>query len=249
MPLCPYHIWCKMGFIPRFWSWCQNLFLTSGPSLVNICWFPLTLVLFPPVYSLVHLWLALWLSFTSIKISKRCMFFIWRISTCHAFSSCGSKPLIFSFMSQLSFIISTEKGTFYNQWWKMAGLTLLRARGAASGVLDEVDSFAVSEVELSDELLLESSLVGRRVANCRMEDTRSLGSLCSSLWPSWRWRWVRSLVITCDKDIPNACGAFSETIPEKSERAVQTWPGTTHKLVQYSCFCFFDEKLYREISH
>ena len=57
-----------------------------------------------------------------------------------------------------------------------AGLTLLRARGAASGVLGD-DSLAVSDVELSEELLLESSLVeGRLVANCRMDETRSLVS-------------------------------------------------------------------------
>lgn len=121
-----------------------------------------------------------------------------------------------------------------------AVLTLLRARGAASGVLDDVDSFAVSEVELSDELLLESSLVGRRVANCRMEDTRSLGSLCSSLWPSWRWRWVRSLAITCDKDIPNACGAFSETVGGRSERAAESWHGTTQS--------YFGIQVYKEIN-
>lgn len=61
-------------------------------------------------------------------------------------------------------------------------LTLLRARGAASGVLGDVDSLAVSEVELREELLLDSSLlVDLLVANCRMDDTRSDGSLCSSL--------------------------------------------------------------------
>lgn len=44
-------------------------------------------------------------------------------------------------------------------------LTLLRARGAASGVLGD-DSLAVSEVELKDELLLDNSLLdGRFVAN------------------------------------------------------------------------------------
>lgn len=49
-------------------------------------------------------------------------------------------------------------------------LTLLRARGADSGVLGDVDSLAVSDVELSEELLLDNSLLdGRLVANCRHE--------------------------------------------------------------------------------
>lgn len=38
-------------------------------------------------------------------------------------------------------------------------LTLLRVRGAVSGVLSRGDSLGVSELELSDELLLESSLL------------------------------------------------------------------------------------------
>lgn len=58
-------------------------------------------------------------------------------------------------------------------------LTLLRARGAASGVLGDVDSLAVSDVELSDELLLDNSLLdGRLVANCRTHDLR----IQSILW-------------------------------------------------------------------
>lgn len=49
-------------------------------------------------------------------------------------------------------------------------LTLLRARGAASGVLGDVDSLAVSDVELSEELLLDNSLLdGLLVANCRTQ--------------------------------------------------------------------------------
>lgn len=49
-------------------------------------------------------------------------------------------------------------------------LTLLRARGAASGVLGDVDSLAVSDVELKEELLLDSSLLdGLLVANCRTD--------------------------------------------------------------------------------
>ena len=52
-------------------------------------------------------------------------------------------------------------------------LTLLRARGADSGVLGDVDSLAVSDVELSEELLLDSSLLdGRLVANCGTHDPR-----------------------------------------------------------------------------
>lgn len=50
-------------------------------------------------------------------------------------------------------------------------LTLLRARGAASGVLGDVDSLAVSDVELKEELLLDNSLLdGRFVANCQTGD-------------------------------------------------------------------------------
>lgn len=52
-------------------------------------------------------------------------------------------------------------------------LTLLRARGAASGVLGDVDSLAVSDVELKEELLLDNSLLdGRLVANCRTDRPR-----------------------------------------------------------------------------
>lgn len=48
-------------------------------------------------------------------------------------------------------------------------LTLLRARGAASGVLGD-DSLAVSDVELKEELLLDNSLLdGRFVANYRTD--------------------------------------------------------------------------------
>lgn len=51
----------------------------------------------------------------------------------------------------------------------MFELTLRRARGAASGVLGDVDSLAVSDVELKEELLLDSSLLdGLLVANCRI---------------------------------------------------------------------------------
>jgi len=39
-------------------------------------------------------------------------------------------------------------------------LTLLRVGGAMSGVLGRLDSLGVSEVELREELLLESSLLG-----------------------------------------------------------------------------------------
>lgn len=51
-------------------------------------------------------------------------------------------------------------------------LTLLRARGADSGVLGD-DSLAVSDVELSDELLLDNSLFDvLLVANCRAHGPR-----------------------------------------------------------------------------
>lgn len=59
-------------------------------------------------------------------------------------------------------------------------LTLLLARGAGSGVLGEVDSFGVSEVELRDELLLESSLFCLLVPNGKREATKSDTSFCSS---------------------------------------------------------------------
>jgi len=52
-------------------------------------------------------------------------------------------------------------------------LTLRRARGGASGVLGDVDSLAVSDVELKEELLLDNSFVeGRLVANCKTGDPR-----------------------------------------------------------------------------
>ena len=61
--------------------------------------------------------------------------------------------------------------------------------GTEEGVLGDVDSLAFSEVELRDELLLESSLAGGRlVANCRMEDTRSVLSFWSSRGAAWSCR-------------------------------------------------------------
>lgn len=54
-----------------------------------------------------------------------------------------------------------RKGGFLKRF-----LTLRRTRGADSGVLGDVDSLAVSDVELSEELLLDNSLLeGRLVAN------------------------------------------------------------------------------------
>lgn len=56
-------------------------------------------------------------------------------------------------------------------------LTLLRALGAASGVLGD-DSLAVSDVELREELLLDNSLLnGLFVANCGT-DGYSFGFIC-----------------------------------------------------------------------
>lgn len=63
----------------------------------------------------------------------------------------------------------------------MGLLTRLLARGAGSGVLGEVDSFGVSEVELRDELLLESSLFCLLVPNGKRKATKSETSFCSSL--------------------------------------------------------------------
>lgn len=63
----------------------------------------------------------------------------------------------------------------------MGLLTRLLARGAGSGVLGEVDSFGVSEVELRDELLLESSLFCLFAPNGKRKATKSETSLCSSL--------------------------------------------------------------------
>lgn len=88
-------------------------------------------------------------------------------------------------------------------------LTLLLARGAGSGVFGDVDSFGVSEVELRDELLLESSLFCFLFPNGRSEDTKSDASFCSSLCKSCFSLYARSLAMTWDKGIPNACGMNS----------------------------------------
>jgi hypothetical protein len=89
-------------------------------------------------------------------------------------------------------------------------LTLLLARGAGSGVFGDVDSFGVSEVELRDELLLESSLFCFLFPNGRREDTKSDdASFCSSLCKSCFSLYARSLAMTWDKGIPNACGMNS----------------------------------------
>ena len=88
-------------------------------------------------------------------------------------------------------------------------LTLLLTRGAGSGVLGDVDSFGVSEVELRDELLLESSLFCLLFPNGRREDTKSDASFCSSLCKSCFSLYARALAITWDKGMPNDCGLNS----------------------------------------
>lgn len=100
-------------------------------------------------------------------------------------------------------------------------LTRRRARGAASGVPGATLSLGVSEVELSDELLLESSLLGLLVVKCRMEETRSEAvSRCSSVrWPSCLCLCTRSLAITCESGMPNAWGANSVRREERDKWA------------------------------
>lgn len=88
-------------------------------------------------------------------------------------------------------------------------LTLRLTRGAGSGVLGDTDSFGVSEVELRDELLLESSLFCRLFPNGRRKDPNSDASFCSSLCKSCFSLYARSLAMTWDKGIPNACGINS----------------------------------------
>lgn len=111
-------------------------------------------------------------------------------------------------------LIETQKTTLLIfSFLKVRGdpgqLTLLLTRGAGSGVLGDVDSFGVSEVELRDELLLESSLFCLLFPNGRREDTKSDASFCSSLCKSCFSLYARSLAITWDKGIPNACGINS----------------------------------------
>lgn len=76
--------------------------------------------------------------------------------------------------------------------------------------MGEVDSFGVSEVELRDELLLESSLFCLLLPKGKSDVTNSETSLCSSLWISCFNLYTRSFAITCDKGIPKAWGMNSE---------------------------------------
>lgn len=89
--------------------------------------------------------------------------------------------------------------------------TLLCVLGAVSAVPGRGDSLGVSEVELSDELLLESSLLAllKLDVRWRKDSINSLGSLCSPRKGSWRCLCVRSLDMTCDSGIPNAWGTVS----------------------------------------
>lgn len=90
-------------------------------------------------------------------------------------------------------------------------LTLLRVRGAASSVLGRGDSLGVSEVELRDELLLESSLLAllKLEVRWRKDSINSVGSLWPSRGGSCRCLCARSLDMTCDSGMPNAWGVVS----------------------------------------
>lgn len=76
--------------------------------------------------------------------------------------------------------------------------TLLCVRGAVSGVLGRGDSLGVSEVELREELLLESSLLAlfKLEVSWRKDSINSVGSLCSSRGGSCLCLCVRSLDMT-----------------------------------------------------
>lgn len=84
----------------------------------------------------------------------------------------------FFFFFCIAYTLHRATGTYDDV---MGVLTRLLARGAGSGVLGEVDSFGVSEVELRDELLLESSLFCLFVPNGKRKATKSETSFCSSL--------------------------------------------------------------------
>lgn len=67
-------------------------------------------------------------------------------------------------------------------------------------MLGDVDSLAVSDVELKEELLLDNSLLdGRFVANCRTDDPRFSFMQCSSnksnyLNPGRGIKWTDKLI-------------------------------------------------------
>ncbi len=101
----------------------------------------------------------------------------------------------------------------YNSAWGLLTEkpTLLRVRGAASGVLGRGDSLGVSEVELRDELLLENSLLAllKLEVRWRKDSINSVGSLCSPRGGSCRCLCARSLDMTCDSGMPNTWGIVS----------------------------------------
>ena len=78
-------------------------------------------------------------------------------------------------------------------------------------MLGEDSSLGVSEVELREELLLDSSFTSLLEVEVRWKKdvTRSLGSQGSSCWGSRRCFSSRSLAITWDRGMPNAWGAES----------------------------------------
>lgn len=123
--------------------------------------------------------------------------------------------------------------------------TLLRVRGAAIGVLSRGDSLGVSEVELKDELLLDScSLLAllELLVRWRKDSINSVGSLCSSRGGSCRCLCVWSLDMTCDSGMPNAWGIVS------------VWGGRArqgdHKFISMSTSQLGDvELLFRCVSH
>lgn len=101
--------------------------------------------------------------------------------------------------------------------------TLLRVRGATYGVLSRGDSLGVSDVELRDELLLESSLLAslKLEVRWRKDSINSVGSLCPSLWGSCRCLCVRSLDMTCDSGMPNTWGVTSAWGERARQEAVK----------------------------
>lgn len=96
--------------------------------------------------------------------------------------------------------------------------TLLRVLGAASGAGANGDLLGLSELELRDELLLDSSLLARLNVEVkwRKDSTNSVGSQCCSCGASWRCLCVRSLQMTCASGMLKAWGVAS--VGKDSER-------------------------------
>lgn len=116
--------------------------------------------------------------------------------------------------------------------------TLLRVRGALSSVPRRGDSLGVSDVELREEVLLESSLflLLRLEVRWRKDNISSVGSLCSSRWGSCRCLCVRSLEMTCDSGMPNAWGMVSVWGGEEDRRTKSSscWLWLNWKRLNYS---------------